>query len=218
MMRVISRSMTFAGLLAAGMGASAFAQTGAAAAAATAPTGATKVAVINFQAAVLGSNEGQRDMAELRQKFEPKQTQLKNEADSIDALKKQLQTSGSTLSDAERQTKLKQIDEKEKEYQRNGEDAQNDFQGEMQESYQQLAEKVFAVLNSYAKDNGYGLVLDASAGQQQQLPTVLWANQGADITKAVVDAYNAKSGVPAPAPSAPTPAKPAAAPRTAPKQ
>jgi len=215
MMRVISRSITLAGLLAAGMGASAFAQTGAAAPSA-APTGATKVAVINFQAAVLGNNEGQRNMAELRKKFEPKQTQLKSEADAIDALKKQLQASGSTLSDADRQIKLKQIDDKEKEYQRNGEDAQNDFQSEMQENYQQLAEKVFAVLNAYAKDNGYGLVLDASASQQQ-MPTVLWANEGADITKAVVDAYNAKSGVPAPVPSAPAPAK-TAAPHAAPKQ
>ncbi|GGG99310.1 OmpH family outer membrane protein [Silvibacterium dinghuense] len=217
MMRVISRSITLAGLLTAGLGLNAFAQAGAAAAS-TAPTGATKVAVINFQAAVLGSNEGQRNMAELRKKFEPKQTQLKNEADSIDALKKQLQTSGSTLSDADRQAKLKQIDDKEKEYQRSGEDAQNDFQSEMQEGYQQLAEKVFAVLNSYATDNGYGLVLDASAGGQQQLPTVLWANKEADITKAVVDAYNAKSGIPAPAPSAPTPAKSATPHTAAPKQ
>lgn len=214
MKRAISRSITFTTLLAAGMGLSALAQAGAAPAAAApaaanpapAPTGSTKIAVINFQAAVMQTNEGQRNFAELRKKFEPKQTQLKSEADEIDGLKKQLQAAGDKLSDAERQTRLQSIDTKEKAYQRSGEDAQNDFQSEMSQTYQQLAEKVYGSLNSYATQNGYGVVLDAAASQQQA-PTVLWAGQGTDITLAVVQAYNVKSGVPAPAtvPSAPAP-------------
>jgi outer membrane protein len=132
MKRAISRSITFTTLLAAGMGLSALAQAGttpaaaapAAANPAPAPTGSTKIAVINFQAAVMQTNEGQRNFAELRKKFEPKQTQLKTEADEIDALKKQLQAAGDKLSDAERQTRLQTIDTKEKAYQRSGEDAQ----------------------------------------------------------------------------------------------
>jgi outer membrane protein len=211
MKRVISRSLPLTCLLVTGLGLSALAQAGttpaAASASAAAPAGVTKIAVINFQAAVMQTNEGQRNFAELRKKFEPKQTQLKNEADEIDALKKQLQAAGDKLSDTDRQARLKTIDDKEKAYQRTGEDAQNDFQSEMGQTYQQLAEKVFGTLNTYASENGYGLVLDASANQQQ-LPTVLWAGKEADITLAVVQAYNAKSGVPAPpaaVPSAPTP-------------
>jgi outer membrane protein len=152
------------------------------------------------------TNEGQRNFAELRKKFEPKQAQLKTEADEIDALKKQLQTAGATLSDADRQTRLQAIDTKEKAYQRTGEDAQNDFQQEMAQTYQQLAEKVYGSLNTYATENGFGVVLDAAATEQQP-PTVLWHVKETDITLAVVQAYNVKSGVPAPAavPSAPTP-------------
>jgi outer membrane protein len=220
MKRVISRSLPLTCVLVSGLGLSALAQAGttpaapaAANAAAAAPTGSTKIAVINFQAAVMQTNEGQRNFAELRKKFEPKQAQLKTEADEIDALKKQLQTSGDKLSDAERQTRLKTIDDKEKSYQRTGEDAQNDFQQEMASTYQQLAEKVYGSLNTYATDNGFGVVLDASASQQQA-PTVLWAGQGTDITMAVVQAYNTKSGVPAPAAAAPS--APAAHPNTAP--
>jgi outer membrane protein len=218
MKRAISRSLPLACLLVLGMGLSALAQAGTAPAApadpaaASAPvptaaaTGATKIAVINFQAAVMQTNEGQRNFTELRKKFEPKQEELKKTADDIDALKKQLQAAGDKLSDAERQTRLKTIDDREKAYQRTGEDAQNDFQQEMSQTYQQLAEKVYGSLNTYATQNGFGVVLDASASQQQA-PTVLWAGQGTDITMAVVQAYNAKSGVPAPAnvPSAPTP-------------
>lgn len=220
---VMSRSLSLVCLLASGVSLSAFAQAGAAAPAAAAPaasapsTGASKIAVINFQGAVAQTNEGQRNFSELQKKFDPKRTQLKQEADEIDALKKQLQAAGDKLSDAERVSRTKAIDEKEKAYQRAGEDASNDFQQEMQETYQQLAEKVYGVLQSYAQQNGYSIVLDAAASQQQA-PTVLWANQGTDITRAVIEAYNTKSGIPAPAnvPSAPAPAHSSTAPTHAP--
>src|ERR1700677_3001573 len=55
-----------------------------------------KIAIIAFQQAVAATNEGQRNFAQLRVKFEPKQTQLKTQSDEIDSLKKQLQDAGST--------------------------------------------------------------------------------------------------------------------------
>jgi outer membrane protein len=169
------------------------------------PSGTGKVAVILFQQAVAQTNEGQRAFAQLRQKFEPKQASLKAESDEIDSLKKQLQDAGTTLSETERNNRLKTIDEKTKSLQRSAEDAQNDFNSEMSETFQNLAQKVFAVVDAYAKENGYSVVLDAS---NQQNSTVLWASPSNDITKAVIAAYNKKSGVAAPAASetsAPTP-------------
>lgn len=228
MKRVLSRSFPIACLVVSGLGLSALAQAPAPAPAApvpaaaadaapagtaTAPTGATKVAVINFQAAVFQTNEGKRNVGELQKKFDPKRAQLKAQSDEIDTLKKQLQASGDKLSDTERQTRTRTIDEKEKALQREGEDASNDYEQEMQQTYQQLAEKVYGVVQSYASQNGFSVVLDASAGQQQ-LPTVLWANASTDITKAVIEAYNVKSGVPAPAAEAPAPHTPAPASHT----
>jgi outer membrane protein len=50
--------------------------------------------------------------------------------------------------------------------------------------------------------------------QSQQAPLVLYASPSTDITKAVLDAYNVKSGVPAPPPaSTPAAAKPPVAPK-----
>ena len=179
--------------------------------------GTSKIAVINFQAAVAQTNEGQRNFGELQKKFDPKRAQLKTQQDEIDSLKKQLQASGDKLSDAERQTRLKTIDEKEKAYQRSGEDASNDFQQEMQTTYATLAEKVFGTVQSYAEQNGFTVVLDDTPSQQAA-PTVLWASKGTDITAAVIQAYNAKSGVPAPAasavPSAPAPSRSTTTPHT----
>ncbi len=103
-----------------------------------------------------------------------------------------MQDAGTNLSEPERDSRLRTIDEKTKSLQRSAEDAQNEASGAMNDMYQQLAQKVYAVLDSYSNQNKFTLVLDTSA---QQTP-VLWANGSSDITKAVVDAYNAKSGVP----------------------
>ena len=169
------------------------------------PTGATKVAVIAFQPAVAATNEGRAAFAKVQQKFQPKQTELKNLSDQIDALKKQLQTDGSTLSDAERATRLRTIDDKEKSLQREADDARSDFQQAMTEAYQGIATKFYAVLQDYAQANGYGAVFDMSS---QQTP-VVWASKTADISEAVVAEYNQKSGVAAPPASAAKPATPA---------
>jgi outer membrane protein len=225
----MNRSLSLVCLLASGLAASALAQSASAQsstaavpnapssggmAAAAAPAGPSKVAVIMFQGVVAQTNEGQRNFAEIRKKYEPKQAQIKTQSDEIDALEKQLQAAGATLSETERASRLKVIDDKKKALQRTGEDAQNDFQQEIQQTYAALAEKVFGSVQAYATQNGYTLVVDAS---QQQSP-VLWANPATDISAAVVQAYNAKSGVPAPPAggAASAPSAPSATPRPRP--
>jgi len=186
----------------------------------TAPGGAggpSKIAVIQFQDAVTATNEFQRDFADLQKKYDPKRQQLKALSDQVDALKKQLQSQASTLSDAERESRARVIDDKTKELQRDAEDDQNDFNQDTRDTFNTVANKVGQVLISYAKSHGYTIVLDGTQAQDQS-PLVLYAADATNISKAIVDAYNAKSGIPAPAagtarPPAPRPG--AAAPRTA---
>ena len=178
-------------------------------AAPAAPAGPAKIAVVAFQVAVAQTNEGQRQFADLQRKYEPKRAQLKTLSDDVDNLTKQLQAQGDKLSEAERASRAKTIDDKKKQLDRSAEDAQNDMQQEMQELYNGLASKVYDVLSSYAQQHGYTLVLDVA---QQQNP-VLYANESTNITKAIIDAYNVKSGVPAPpaqpaGTAAPTPSGP----------
>jgi outer membrane protein len=166
-----------------------------AAAQAPATAGTSKTAVIAFQAAVGQTNEFQRDFADLQKKYDPKRQQIKVLGDEIEGLQKQLQAQGDKLSDAERASRAKSIDEKDKQLKRQVEDAQNDYQQEIQELFGKVAAKVAEVLDGYAQQQGFTVVLDAS---QQQTPVVLYASPSTDITKAVIDAYNTKSGVPAP--------------------
>jgi outer membrane protein len=204
----MKRTFALVVVLASGFALSAAAQTPAPSASA-APVAAipAKVAVIAFQVAVAQTNEGQRNFSDVQKKFEPKRAQLKAQNDEIEALKKQLQDQGDKLSAAESASRTKSIDEKTKLLQRSAEDAQNDFQQEIQDMYNGLASKVYEVVETYAKQQGYTLVVDVS---QQQSP-ILWAAESTNITQPVIAAYNAKSGVPAPpaessVPSAPAPA------------
>jgi outer membrane protein len=181
-------------------------------AAAPAAPAAAKVAVITFQAAVAETNEFQRDLADLQKKYEPRKAQLKTLSDEIDTLTKQLQTSAQQLSDAERANKARAIDEKKKQLDRDTQDAQSDFQNDMQQIINSVAQKVGGLMTDYAQKHGYTLVLDAS---DQQNATVLYAVPSTDITKAIIDAYNTKSGIPAPPQGASAPGMDAPQPQPA---
>ena len=129
--------------------------------------GPAKVAVIAFQAAVAQTNEFQRDFADLQKKYDPKRQQLKTLSDEIDTLTKQLQDQATTLSDADRVNKARSIDEKKKQLDRDTQDAQSDFQNDMQQLFAGLAAKVGAVMTDYAEKHGYTLVLDAGSAAER---------------------------------------------------
>ena len=199
--------VTLAAALLAGLPLSAAAQTSA-----TPAPGSPNIAVIAFQAAVMQTNEFQRNFADLQKKYEPKRQELQTLNTQIQSLQKELQAQGSTLNDTERESRSRSLNEKEKQMQRQQEDDQNDFQQDMQQTFNGVATKVGTVLVDYAKDHNFSLVLD---GGEQQTQVVLYAAPTTDITKAIIDAYNVKSGVPAPAtPAAPAPSAVKPAPRT----
>ncbi len=172
-----------------------------------------KIALIAFEQAVFATNEGQQAVQAVQKKYDPKRQQIETLGQEVDSLKKQLQSAPATLSDEERATRLKNIDTKEKQLNRDAEDANNAYQADVQEAYGKVARKVSAVVQKYVADNGYTLLLDVS---NQQNSNVMWASQNPniDITLAVVNAYNASSGVAAPPPSAPSAGTPAPRPRT----
>lgn len=176
-----------------------------------------KIALVAFEQAVFATNEGQHAVQEIQEKYKPRKAQIDALSQEVDSLKKQMQSAPATLSDEERATRLRNIDTKEKQLNRDAEDAQTAYNTDLQEAYGKVAAKVSVTLKSYVAQNGYTLLLDVS-GQQSN---VMWAVPSTDVTQAVVTAYNASSGVSAPipsAPSAPSASRPrATSPRTTPK-
>lgn len=178
--------------------------------ASVATNGSEKIAVISFEAVVAQTNEFKRSLGDLQKKYEPKRAALTTLSGEIETLQKQLQAQAATLSDVERERQARTISDKQKQLQRAQEDGQNELQQDMQNTFAGTASKVGEVLIAYAQQHGYTLVLD---GGNQQVQMVLYHSPATDISQAIVDAYNAKSGVPAPTgqPAAAAP-KPAAKP------
>ncbi len=218
----MNRPLVFATALATGLAMSTVAaQTHAQAAAPSAPAAAAapqaipaKVAIIAFEQAVIATNEGQKAVADIQKKYEPKKNAIDAQNKEVDSLKAQLQALPASASDDERASRLKVIDKKEKDLQHDAETAQTDYQSDLQEAYGKVAQKVGGTAVNYAKTHGFTLLLNV--GGQQQANPILWFPEEIDVTQAVINEYNKVSGIAAPPPSAPTPARrttPAAAPK-----
>jgi len=184
----------------------AFAQTGTTAAA---PTGTTKIGIINIQGAVANTNEGKVALEGLDKKMEPKVKELQALQADVENLTKQLNTQGDKLNEDAKANLQKQITAKTKDFQRGREDYQNDVQAQEQEIFQKIYPKVMQSVDTYAKAQGFTLILDWGVLQQG----VTWANPAYDITQQIVESYNASSGVAAPVQ---TPTSRPAAPKSAP--
>jgi Skp family chaperone for outer membrane proteins len=180
--------------------------TPAAAAAPVAPQAIpAKIALVAFEQAVFATNEGQKAVQDVQKKYEPRKAQIDALAAEVDSLKKQLQSAPATMSDDERASRMKTIDTKEKQLNRDAEDATNAYNADLQEAFGKVAQKVSVTLKNFVAQNGFTLLLDVS---NQQNNIIMWAVPSTDVTQAVVTAYNASSGVAAPPPSAPSAARP----------
>ncbi len=168
----------------------------------------SKVAIINLQGAISSTQDGQKAAAELQERYEPKRKALEKQQNEIQALRDQLSRGSNTMSDEAKLALQRDIDQKTKAFNRDTEDAQADFQMDQDRLLQGFFEKMQVVIDKYARDNNYALVLDISS---QQSP-VVYATNSIDITSDVIALYDKNS----PAPAAAKPAPPAKAPAAAP--
>ncbi|HZD51348.1 MAG TPA: OmpH family outer membrane protein [Silvibacterium sp.] len=153
---------------------------------------ATKTFVtVNFNAVVLQTAEAQRDLGALQTKFAPRQAQLQALNNEIDSLRKQLTDPAAKLTDAERALRTQTLDSKEKQLQREAEDFRSDSEGESQQVYQRIAQKVYAFLQTYAQQQGYSAVIERGSDAS---PIVWYAAANMDITDQLIKAYNAQAG------------------------
>jgi outer membrane protein len=169
----------------------------------------TKVGIINIQQAIIATKDGQKAASELQARFEPKSKQLESMQGAIAGLQQELAKGSNTMAETRKTQLTRDIDQKTKELNRAREDAQAEFEMEQNKLLNDLGGKLMVVIDKYARDNGYAIILDVSS---QQTP-VLFAANGVDITKDIIELYdkNSPSALPpAPKPAAP---KPAAAPK-----
>lgn len=180
---VMKRSLIPAALLSFALGG--FAQSAAAADPPIA-TGHEKIAIMSLQGALVGTNDGQAANKKLTAEFEPKQKEFKARQAEISQEEAQLQKSANVMSSEKQADMQRQIDEKKRQLQRDIQDAQESLQNEQQQVLQKLGQRLMAVINKYAKDNGYTMVLDDSNPSNP----ILYAATDVDITRDIIDLYN----------------------------
>jgi outer membrane protein len=159
--------------------------------ASTAPASSTpsNIVVVYFNAAVLGTAEAQRSMAALQKKYAPREQELQRLNDDIEATKKSLNDAAVRLTDTERNQKLQDLGAKEKQLQREAEDFKNDSQAESQQAFQQVAQKVFSLLQDFSHQHGYAAVLERGT---ETAPVVWYTASNVDITDQLIKSYDAK--------------------------
>ena len=84
----------------------------------------TKVGIINIQAAIGSTKDGQKASAELSAKFEPTKTRLEKKQAEIEADKAKLSQGSNAMSAEQKEKLMRDIDAKTKSLNRDAEDAQ----------------------------------------------------------------------------------------------
>ncbi|OFV99459.1 MAG: hypothetical protein A3F68_09045 [Acidobacteria bacterium RIFCSPLOWO2_12_FULL_54_10] len=160
---------------------------------------APKLAIMNIQAAIAQSTEGQSAAKELQNKFAPKRAELEKQQKEIIDLQNQLRTQDNMLSEDAKTRLLRSIDDKTKAFNRTNEDATSEFQQAEQDAVNEIGRKMMGVVTDYAKKNSYQLVLDVS-----QSP-ILYADAAIDITEKIMELYDQTSAQIGAAPAATAP-------------
>ena len=142
----------------------------------------TKVGVISIQGAIVGTKDGQKASQELDTKFVPKKKEFDSRQSEVAQLQDQYNKGGTVMAEDKRNQLARDIDEKKKRLERDMQDAEEDLKAEQQKVLQGLGQRMMAVIEKYAKDNGYSMILDVS---NPNTP-VLYASSGIDITQDIV--------------------------------
>jgi len=155
----------------------------------------TKVAVIQVQTAIMSTKDGQKAANDLTTKFNPRRAEFEKRQADIASMQDQLKKGQATMSEDARTKLMRDIDAGNTKLQRDTQDAQADLDEEQQKIMQDLGGKMMQIVEKYAQQNGFAIVIDVS---NPQTP-VLWAAQSIDITPEIVKLYdqaNPNAGAP----------------------
>lgn len=175
---------------------------------------AGKVGVINIRSAIGSTAEGKQAQAELQSQFAPRQNELENLNKQINDLRQRLAACEGKCSQDEIQRLTTQGQRLTQQLDRKNNEMTEDSNAALGDVIDRIGKKMVDVLDRYARENGYTMVLDSSA---QNTP-ILYAATQIDVTQDIIrlydQAYPVKNAAPAqqkpaakPAPST-TPTKP----------
>ena len=164
---------------------------GAVAAAPAAAAGALRIAVVNYGVLLQESPQAKAAVASLRAEFAPKQRTLQTEATQLKTKEDTLKKNEATMTQDQRDQAELDLRERYQDLARKQSEIQDDVNTRRNELMSQLQKTLVQVVQTYAKQQRYDLVLADG---------VIYADTALDITPAILNALKSQ---PAPARRAP---------------
>jgi outer membrane protein len=172
------------------------------------------VAIINLRGAIGSTAEGKQASAELQSQFAPRSSEIDAMTKQINDLQQKLQAGQGKLSQEEEARLTAEGQRLTQRLDRRRNDFQEDASAAQQDVLERIGRKMVDVLDRFARENGFSVVLDTSG----QNSPILYASNQVDVTQDIIRLYDqqypVKTGgtaAPAAKPAATTP-KPAAQP------
>lgn len=148
---------------------------------------AGKTVILQVQNAVAATREGHQALAALDAKFAARKAEFEKRQTELDTIQQQLQKGAATMSEDAQRKMARDIDRKTKSLNYDMDAAQTEYQQEEADTIQAIGKKFRGVVDKYARDNGFALVIDVSNPQT----SAFWWGSALDITNEVVRAYDA---------------------------
>jgi outer membrane protein len=163
-----------------------------------------KVAVVDFEKALVESAEGKKSSDKFNRTLQTKQADSQKRQQELEDAQKKLQTQERTLSEAAKANLQKDIERRTTELQRFSEDSQKELQSLRDQLLRPIAERASGILNALAAEEGYTLIVDISNPQNN----VVFFNPKNDVTAELTRRIDAATPA---APSTPGASRPSGA-------
>ncbi len=141
-----------------------------------------KVAVIDVQAAILGSDHAKERIAELKKQYAPDQKEIKDLGVEIQKLQVKIEQDAAVMSESEKKNLAKQIEDKAVDYQFLAQKLQKAQNVSQQELMAELSPKLQKAIETIIAQGTYTVILERKSA--------IYVSPDYDITRKVTEQLN----------------------------
>lgn len=143
-----------------------------------------KIGIIDLAKALNESEAGKKAKADLESLIKSKQSIIEEKAKKVESLKGELEKQAALISAEAKKAKEEELERALRDYQRTVSDSQAEVQKKEGELTNEILKDLRNIINSFASEEGYSLVLEKAEG------IVLYSSNSLDITEKVIKKYN----------------------------
>lgn len=143
-----------------------------------------KIGYVDVRAVLTESKAGKQHRADLEKYIKDKQAAIKKEEEKLNSLKQAFEKDALTLSDAQKQQKQKEFQEKVQAFQKMAQDADRELRQKDTEFTNQSLEAIRTIAAEVAKEDKVNLVIGRGE--------VLYADDGMDLTPKVTQKFDSR--------------------------